>query len=90
MDYIGERTNRLYSQLKKEANNDVWQVGAGIFIWPVFLALEGGDGPNATEYSQLKGEYEALRHTMISKKCRFDSNSPEQILQEAEEKDKSS
>lgn len=35
-------------------------------------ALEGGDGPEAVEYSRLKGEYQAVYETSKKKKCRID------------------
>ena len=65
MDYVGERTTKLYQRLKKEHKADQWQMGVGLFIWPVLFALEGGDGPSATEYAQLQGEYEALRENSV-------------------------
>lgn len=68
--HIEERTTVVYNQLKKESKGDAWQMGIGVVLfWPALLALEGGDGPEATEYSQLKGEYEALRKTSVSKEC---------------------
>jgi hypothetical protein len=72
-DRIGRRVNVLYDQLKKEANADAWQMGVGmVLFWPALFFLEGGDGPQATEYRQLKGEYEALQRTSIVKKCGLD------------------
>ncbi len=70
MAHIERRTNELYRSLKNEANADKWQMGVGIVLfWPALFALEGGDGPEATEYARLKGEYEALRIVSIEKKC---------------------
>jgi hypothetical protein len=89
MDYVGHRTNKLYQQLKTDRDNDNWQMGVGmILFWPALLALEGGDGPNAAEYAQLKGEYEALRHNVTIKKCGIESKSPEEILKDADEANK--
>ena len=68
--HIERRANQLYQQLSKEAKADQWQMGVGlILLWPVLFALEGGDGPEATEYAQLQGEYEALRTVSVAKKC---------------------
>jgi len=68
--HIEDRCNVLYAQLNKDAKGDAWQMGIGaVLFWPALLALEGGDGPEATEYAQLKGEYEALRKTSVSKRC---------------------
>lgn len=89
MDYIGQRTNNLYQQLKKDHSNDSWQMGVGLILfWPTLFALEGGDGPEASEYAQLKGEFEALRKTSIAKNCAISGKSPEQIIKEAEEERK--
>lgn len=69
-DRISRRVNVLYDQLKKEANADAWQTGIGIVLfWPALFFLEGGDGPQATEYRQLKGEYEALQRVSTQKRC---------------------
>jgi hypothetical protein len=84
MDYVGQRTTKLYTRLKKERNKDNAQMGVGLILfWPALFFLEGGDGPEAAEYSQLKGEYEALRNNSIQKKCRINSRSPEEIIKDA-------
>ena len=71
LDYVGQRTNMLYSQLKNEQKSDQWQMGVGMLLfWPVLLALEGGDGPNTAQYSQLKGEYEAIRSSWVTQQCK--------------------
>lgn len=67
---IERRTGELYSSLKKEASADSWQMGLGLVLfWPTLFMLEGGDGPEATEYARLRGEYEALNDVSVSKKC---------------------
>ena len=67
---IERRTNVLYHSLKKDSDADKWQMGVGmVLFWPVLFALEGGDGPEASEYARLKGEYEALRVNSVEKKC---------------------
>jgi len=69
-DRVQRKVETLYAQLKKEASADAWQMGVGlVLLWPVLFALEGGDGPEAVEYRQLKGEYEAIRKVSIQKKC---------------------
>ena len=40
-----------------------------IYLWPTLFWLEGGDGPEATEYGRLKGEYQALQKAAIAKNC---------------------
>ena len=86
MDNISHRTTELYQHLKKERTADDWKMGVGLVLfWPALLFLNGGDGPEATEYSQLKGEYEAVRENSVSKKCGIESKSPEEIIKENDE-----
>tara|TARA_R110002072_G_scaffold180375_1_gene336419 strand:+ start:249 stop:671 length:423 start_codon:yes stop_codon:yes gene_type:complete len=69
---IERRTGELYQSLKKEANADKWQMGVGLILfWPTLFLLEGGDGPEATEYARLRGEYNAISEVSISKKCQL-------------------
>jgi hypothetical protein len=89
MGYVGEKTTRLYSQLDKKAKDDNTQgwIGA-ILFWPALFFLEGGDGPEAAEYAQLKGDFEALRQNSVQKNCSVKIESPEEIIKRkaAEEK----
>ncbi len=67
---ISRKVGQLYNQLDKEASSDAWQMGLGmVLFWPALFFLEGGDGPEAAEYRQLKGEYEALQQTSTAKRC---------------------
>jgi len=85
---IERRTNELYQSLKKEANADKWQMGVGLVLfWPALFALEGGDGPEASEYARLRGEYEALRTNSIERKCEIQFR---EELKKAIEEEKSS
>ncbi|MCO1336569.1 hypothetical protein MO867_19745 [Microbulbifer sp. OS29] len=78
MEYVGQRTNTIYQNLKAERNADNWQMGIGLVLfWPTLFLLEGGDGPEAAEYAQLKGIFEALRSNSIQKKCAITAKSPE-------------
>lgn len=89
MDYVGQRTTKIYQRLEKERNADNWQMGVGLLVfWPALFFLEGGDGPEAAEYSQLKGEFEALRQVSVSKKCGISAPSPDEIITAAQEQDK--
>ena len=70
MESVSQRTSALYTSLKKEANADAWQMGVGMLLfWPALFALEGGDGPEASEYAYLKGQYKALHSNAIQRKC---------------------
>ncbi len=72
-DYANERLGQLYMSLDKKAGNDAAQMGIGLVLfWPALLFLEGGDGPEAAEYSRLRGEVDAMRRVAVLKEC--DSN----------------
>ena len=64
-------------------------MGVGLVLfWPTLFFLEGGDGPEASEYTQFKGEFEALRINSVQKKCEIDALSPEEVLKREDAKDK--
>ena len=85
MDYVGQRTTRLHQSLDKENKADKWQMGVGLILfWPTLFALEGGDGPEATEYAQLKGEFEALRTVSVQKRCGYGNRSFENTVTTAQ------
>jgi len=89
MDYVGQRTTKLHARLESERKKDNAQMGVGLVLfWPALFFLEGGDGPEAAEYSQLKGEFEALRQNSIQKKCAIDTQSPDEIMKEEREAEK--
>jgi len=70
MERVSSRINGLYGSLKKTADNDAAQMGLGLVLfWPALFFLEGGDSPQAAEYSRLKGEYDALEQVAIRKSC---------------------
>ena len=72
LDYVSQRTTALYQTLRRKRTADNWQMGVGLVLfWPTLFALEGGDGADATEYSQLKGEFEALRTVTTQKSCKL-------------------
>jgi len=86
MDYVGQRAAKLYQRLDSEYSKDSWQMGVGlVLLWPTLFFLEGGDGPEASEYAQLKGEYKALHENAITKKCSIETKSPEEIIKEKSE-----
>lgn len=83
MDHVSHRTANLYTTLDKKASTDSAQMGVGLLLlWPALFFLEGGDGPEATEYSNLKGEFKAIRTATVTKKCstEFIPLSPEEII----------
>ena len=67
---IERKLNDMYHRLEKTASDDNAQMAVGmILFWPSLFFLEGGDGPEAAEYSRLKGELEALESVAIKKNC---------------------
>jgi len=67
---VTRRAGELRTSLDKSASNDNAQMAVGmILFWPALLFLEGGDGPEAAEYSRLKGERDALEKASIQKNC---------------------
>ncbi len=67
---VSRREIELYGQLKKMADNDEAQMGIGLILfWPTLFFLEGGDGPQAAEYTRVKGEGDAVEQVMIQKSC---------------------
>lgn len=70
MERVTRRVGVLQGSLKKEADADAVQMGVGLLLfWPTLFFLEGGDGPEAQEFAQLKGEKEALEKVAIQKEC---------------------
>jgi hypothetical protein len=58
---VDSRASDLYHRLKHRANGDSWKMGIGLLVaWPALLFLSGGNGPEATEYAQMKGQKDAL------------------------------
>ena len=70
---INARLGELYEVLRADANNDNAQMVVGSLIFfPALFFLEGGNGPEASEYARLRGESEAI-HTIASRKeCGLD------------------
>lgn len=72
-DRISRRVNELYMNLKRTADNDNAQMAVGMLLfWPALFFLEGGDGPEAQEYSRLKGEYDAIERVAIKDSCEIE------------------
>tara|TARA_Y100000766_G_scaffold274907_1_gene277366 strand:+ start:151 stop:648 length:498 start_codon:yes stop_codon:yes gene_type:complete len=70
LERVSSRKVELYKQLKKTSDNDAVQMGVGLILfWPTLFFLEGGDGPQAAEYSRLLGEEDAIQKSMVRKDC---------------------
>jgi hypothetical protein len=78
----------LYGRLDKKASNDSAQMAVGmILFWPTLFFLEGGDGVEASEYSKLKGEMEALETVAIKKECGIEFPEPPKVEKQAPKKE---
>jgi len=76
MDRVKGKVNNLYSSLDQKATMDQVQTGVGLLLfWPALFLLEGGDGPEAQQYSRLKGELEAMETVSVRKKCSINNDS---------------
>ena len=76
MQRVSRKVAELRGTLDKDASNDAAQMGIGLILfWPALFFLEGGDGVNASQYSHLKGEFEALEQIAIQKECGIKINS---------------
>ena len=70
MHRVSRKVAELNGTLDKDASNDAAQMGIGLILfWPALFFLEGRDGVQAAQYSQLKGEFEALDQIAIQKSC---------------------
>lgn len=67
---ISRKVAIMSGQIDDEASADSWQMGVGLVLfWPALFFLEGGDGAQASEYSLLKGKYDAVETQHRLKKC---------------------
>jgi hypothetical protein len=58
---VDDKATDLYRRIKHTSNSDAWKMGIGLLVtWPALLFLSGGDGAEAAEYAQLKGQKDAL------------------------------
>jgi hypothetical protein len=70
MGRVSQRTFELFERLYKLREDDEAQTAVGIILfWPALFFLEGGDGPEALEYSRLRGEVDALEQVAREKQC---------------------
>jgi len=88
MKHVSRQTTQIHHQLEKKASNDAAQMGIGlVLLWPTLFFLEGGDGTEAVQYANLKGEWEALHDASVQKKCSVAHiKSPEEISEERKAK----
>jgi hypothetical protein len=72
---IGSRVNQLGASVDKQARQDKWATGIGLFLfWPALFMIDGDEGMQA-DYARLKGEYDAVEEAAIARGCL----SPQQV-----------
>jgi outer membrane murein-binding lipoprotein Lpp len=66
---INSKVRQLGGRLDEAASNDTTIAWTGaILFWPALFAL-GGTKEQEAEYANLKGEYEAVEQSAVTKKC---------------------
>lgn len=66
---VSSRASALAGEVDSNATGDAVAMGVGLVLfWPALFFIDG-DGPQANEYAQLKGEYTALQQASVEKKC---------------------
>ena len=70
MPRVSRKVNEFRDVLEEEAGTVAAQIVIGVaYFWPALLFLEGRRGPQATEFSRLKGEFEAMEQATIQNNC---------------------
>ncbi len=71
-----ERAVEVATMVDARAGEDNFKMAMGMFVFlpPIFF-IEG-DGPEATEYAALQGQYEALKEISLQKQCDIEIISP--------------
>jgi len=88
MKHVSRQTAQIHHQLEVKASDDAAQMGICLVLFlPCLFFPEGGDGPEAVRYANLKGEWEALHDVSVQKKCSVAHiKSPEEISEERKAK----
>ncbi len=69
MQRVRTRAGELAGAIDESASDDAIVMGVGIVLFvPALLFLEG-DGPEASEFANLKGEEQALQTAATEQKC---------------------
>ena len=72
MARVTRRVGTLKGEIDSNATGDAVATGIGVVLfWPALFFIEG-DGPEAAEYSRLKGEFEALQKAAVEKRCEIE------------------
>jgi hypothetical protein len=67
---ISARASQLSGVQDRKASDDALKTGAAIVLfWPAAFFVQSGDGQTAGELAQMKGQFEAVQHASVQKKC---------------------
>ena len=71
-----DRAVEVATMVDARSSEDDFKMAMGMFVFlpPIFF-IEG-DGPEATEYAALQGQYEALKEISLQKQCNIEIISP--------------
>ena len=64
-----DRIQELYKILMKKFDDDANNVAIGTLLWFPSLFEVEGDGAEAAEYAELKGEYNAIKQVLDTNNC---------------------
>jgi hypothetical protein len=68
---ISARVHQVSGDVDDAHTRDAVAMGVGLVVfWPALFLLKG-NGPEAAELGQLKGEYDAVEQQGIQKQCGF-------------------
>jgi len=76
---LGYRIEDLHAYLAKRRKTDQWQLGFSWFYGISALFIDG-DGPEAEEYRNLQGDFEAARMQAVRKDCGFEAATRSEIF----------
>lgn len=66
---LQQRIGSVAGDVDKKAHGDAVKMGVGLVLfWPTLFFLKG-NGPEAQEYAQLKGQDEAFEQAYVRKNC---------------------
>lgn len=69
MTRITRKANQLAHHINKNADGDSAAMGVGLILfWPSLFFIDG-DTPQAQEYAELKGRFDALEEASIQRNC---------------------
>jgi hypothetical protein len=76
MQAVSRHASQVGGQVDRQHANDQARMGVGLVLfWPTLFFLDGNT-PQATEYTRLQGEFDALEKAAIQKNCKVNVERP--------------